>query len=107
MVDLEWVSDLLGGATAGLVGKFFFHPIDTAKSRIQATGGSTQYRGTLNTISMTYRESGMRGLYRGIGAVLAGGVPAVCIYLTSYEYFKKTISGNGPSGQKILNSLLI
>ena len=30
-------------------------------------------------------EEGVSGLYRGVGAVLLGGVPATSIYLTGYE----------------------
>ncbi|CAN0310423.1 unnamed protein product, partial [Scytosiphon promiscuus] len=31
---------------------------------------------------------GVSGLYRGVGAVVVGGVPGTCIYLTTYEATK-------------------
>lgn len=64
---------LLGSATAGLVARVICHPIDTVKSRLQA--GQSAFRSL----------EGIGALYRGLGAVVVGGVPGVCIYMTSYE----------------------
>jgi len=36
-------------------------------------------------------KEGVWGLYRGFPAVLVGGAPATCIYLTSYEVSKSTM----------------
>lgn len=33
-------------------------------------------------------EEGFAGFYRGIGAVLVGGIPATSVYLTTYEVFR-------------------
>ena len=63
----------LGSATAGLVARVICHPIDTVKSRLQA--GQSAFRA----------QEGIRTLFRGLGAVVVGGVPGVCIYMTSYE----------------------
>ena len=63
----------LGSATAGLVARVICHPIDTVKSRLQA--GQSAFRA----------QEGIRALFRGLGAVVVGGVPGVCIYMTSYE----------------------
>jgi hypothetical protein len=38
------------------------------------------------------QTEGIRGLFKGIGAVLVGGIPGVTIYMTSYEYFKDNLS---------------
>ena len=75
---------LLASATAGAVSKIAFHPIDTAKSQVQAGTHSSAWKAFIDT----YRVNGLRGLYRGIGAVLVGGTPAVMIYLTTYEIAK-------------------
>ena len=64
---------VLGSATAGLVARLICHPIDTVKSRLQA--GQSAFRSL----------EGIGALYRGLGAVVVGGVPGVCIYMTSYE----------------------
>ena len=75
---------VLGSCTAGLFGRLIFHPIDTAKSRIQSPVYSS-YPGTLAMITRTARYEGIRGLYQGLGASIVGGLPATCIYLTLYE----------------------
>jgi solute carrier family 25 citrate transporter 1 len=69
----DFYPTVLGSATAGLISRVLCHPIDTIKSRLQA--GQPAFRST---------ES-FRALYRGVGAVVLGGVPGVCIYMTSYE----------------------
>ena len=53
--------------------------MDTIKARLQAEAAqSASSRSTLS----------LKSLYRGVGAALIGGVPATCIYLTSYEMSK-------------------
>lgn len=48
---------------------------------------SNQYDG-LMSIWFDRRAEGVGGLYRGVGAVVVGGVPGTCIYLTTYEATK-------------------
>jgi hypothetical protein len=81
---------MLGSATAGLIARFICHPIDTVKSRLQS--GSTRFSGTLDVFRKTISQEGLSALYRGIGAVIVGGVPGVCIYMTSYEASKNWLS---------------
>ncbi len=81
---MEVQVSLLASATAGAVSKIAFHPIDTAKSQVQAGKNSSAWKAFMDT----YRTNGLKGLYRGIGAVLVGGTPAVMIYLTTYEITK-------------------
>ena len=47
------------------------------------------------------RNEGVRGLYRGIGAVLVGGIPATCLYLTTYEAAKEFLAGKLPGGATV------
>jgi hypothetical protein len=79
----EFVSDLLGSATAGLLGRFICHPFDTIKSRLQS--GNPIYLTFSQTALITLKRDGLRGFYKGLGAVMVGGIPGVSIYLTSYE----------------------
>ena len=71
----DFYPTVLGSASAGLIARVICHPIDTVKSRLQA--GQSAFRSL----------EGVSALYRGLGAVVVGGVPGVCIYLTSYEVF--------------------
>lgn len=87
----DFASTILGSATAALIGRIMFHPIDTAKSRLQSPSFVDQ-KGTFKMIVSTFRAEGFRGLYGGFNAVLVGGVPATCIYLSVYEKSKKYLS---------------
>jgi hypothetical protein len=62
------------------------HPIDTIKSRVQTSSHSTS-----QVIRQTLRLEGWRAFYKGVGPVILGGVPGVCLYLTTYEHVKKTL----------------
>lgn len=90
----DFVVNTLSSASAGLIGRFFCHPIDTLKAKLQVT----DTRRLRDVVSTTWKSEGLAGFYRGLGAVLIGGVPGVCVYLTTYEFSKnqlnKTAIGN-------------
>ena len=69
----DYYPTIFGSASAGLIARVICHPMDTIKSKLQA--GQSAFRSI----------EGIGALYRGIGAVVCGGVPGVCIYMTSYE----------------------
>ena len=75
---------VLGSATAGLFGRLLCHPIDTCKAQIQLMK-SSQRASVSGVFTNVMKTEGIAGLYRGIGAALLGGMPAVCLYLSSYE----------------------
>jgi len=45
----------------------------------------------LSVAKSTIRAEGIRGLYRGFGAVILGGTPGTVLYLTSYEKIKTAL----------------
>jgi len=105
------ISNTLGSAVAGIVSRICTHPIDTAKSRLQmqyklAPGGTAKnpphYRGTLDVLIKTFRTEGIRGLYRGFGAILVGGTPGTVTYLCTYEFAKDHL-GRLKQGSSITN----
>lgn len=85
------VSNILGSATAGIVGRIVTHPLDTAKARLQSLSGAS-YRGPADVLVKTFRSEGIRGLYRGFPTVIAGGTPGTIIYLCGYDIFKDRLS---------------
>jgi hypothetical protein len=95
------VHTALGSATAGIVSRLFTHPLDTAKARLQAptvasvnSGSSAPktYHGVVDVLTKTFRKEGIRGWYRGFGAVIVGGTPGTMLYLCSYEIAKERLS---------------
>jgi hypothetical protein len=86
------VSNALGSAAAGIVGRLLTHPLDTGKARLQSHVGGHSYNGALDVLYRTSRQEGIRGLYRGFSAVIVGGTPGTIIYLCSYDIFKGKLS---------------
>lgn len=89
------VSNALGSAAAGIVGRIATHPLDTAKARLQSLSGAS-YRGPVDVLVQTFRSEGIRGLYRGFPTVIAGGTPGTIIYLCGYDIFKDQLSAAFP-----------
>mmetsp|Transcript_3878 Transcript_3878/g.8442 ORF Transcript_3878/g.8442 Transcript_3878/m.8442 type:complete len:207 (+) Transcript_3878:122-742(+) len=95
------ISNALGSAAAGILGRTVTHPLDTAKARLQSLGGSS-YRGPVDVLVKTFRSEGILGLYRGFPTVIAGGTPGTIIYLCGYDIFKNQLSSavSQPNGTK-------
>jgi hypothetical protein len=68
------------------------HPIDTLKAKLQVSSSSNI---TIRSIVQTTMQTeGIAGFYRGVGAVLIGGVPGVCVYITTYEKCKQSLQSS-------------
>mmetsp|Transcript_6333 Transcript_6333/g.9204 ORF Transcript_6333/g.9204 Transcript_6333/m.9204 type:complete len:340 (+) Transcript_6333:83-1102(+) len=96
---------VLGSATAGIISRIFTHPLDTAKAKLQAPVTSPAnntakpiFRGPVDAIYKTFIREGVRGLYRGFGAVIVGGTPGTILYLCSYEAIKGRLSHGNAAG---------
>jgi hypothetical protein len=97
------VVSAIAGLLASSVGKGIMHPVDTIKAKLQIIslpgvnsesihgGNSTQGGKSLimNIARETVRTEGIRGLYKGFGIHVGGGIPAGGLYYGSYEFFKK------------------
>ena len=103
------VSNALGSAAAGIIGRIATHPLDTAKARLQSLSGAS-YRGSADVLIQTFRSEGIRGLYRGFPTVIAGGTPGTIIYLCGYDIFKDRLSATfnqAKNGQKNDESFVV
>ena len=96
-------SSLLASAAAGVMARFPCHPLDTAKARLQVQSGSgisqhtsLRYGSLIDALRKTAAREGFRGLYRGFGITAVGSAPATCLYLTSYDSAKNSITSASP-----------
>ncbi|VEU23748.1 DEKNAAC105015 [Brettanomyces naardenensis] len=97
------------GAMAGFCAGVSVCPLDVAKTRLQAQGSYLKhlrdlnpatvakfdlckYRGLIQTMSVIWKEEGIRGLYRGLVPITLGYFPSWMIYFSCYEQCKR-ISG--------------
>jgi hypothetical protein len=83
----RFLINTLSSATAGLIGRFICHPIDTIKAKVQVT----ETRSFRQIVQTTWKQEGFSGFYKGLGAVLLGGVPGVVVYITSYDTCKSKL----------------
>ncbi|KAL4915433.1 mitochondrial carrier domain-containing protein [Aspergillus aurantiobrunneus] len=71
---LEAVKDIVFGSIAGMIGKVIEYPFDTVKVRLQSQPDHLplRYYGPLDCFRQSFHTEGLRGLYRGISAPMAG-----------------------------------
>ncbi|KAF8899754.1 mitochondrial carrier domain-containing protein [Gymnopilus junonius] len=91
------LKDILFGSFAGMVSEIFEYPFDLAKVRLQAqliTPSSSNVRtfdGPLDCLAQTWREEGVRGLYRGLPAPLVGSMAETASVFVAYTAFQNAI----------------
>lgn len=91
--------EIVFGSIAGMVSEVFEYPFDLAKVRLQAQllspgGGASdglKFRGPMDCLMQTWRDEGVRGFYRGIGAPLAGSMAVTAALFLSYGSFQSVI----------------
>ncbi|KAL1020504.1 hypothetical protein UPYG_G00000940 [Umbra pygmaea] len=100
----NFVAGGAGGACLLLVG----HPLDTIKVRLQTQSRvSTQrvpYKGAYDCFSKTVSKEGLLGLYKGMGAPLAGVAPMMAIGFFGFGLGKQLLQPDAT--QKLMPSQL-
>ncbi|KAI9370965.1 mitochondrial carrier domain-containing protein [Aspergillus egyptiacus] len=81
----EAFKDVAFGSFAGMVGKIIEYPFDTVKVRLQSQPDHLplKYNGPLDCFRQSFQAEGLRGLYRGISAPMAGAaVENSCLFFS-------------------------
>ncbi|KAI9353699.1 mitochondrial carrier domain-containing protein [Obelidium mucronatum] len=82
----------LAGFTAGAVSTGILHPLDVIKTRFQINESTQRgifgLRGTVNTFNTIRSLDGIKGLYRGLAANLAGSTLSWGFYFLWYDLIK-------------------
>ena len=85
----SFISGGIGGVCLCLAG----HPFDLIKTRYQAAAPGQYPGGVLDVVKATFREGGVRGLYRGISAPLMGVTPIFAVCMWAYGVGKDVMRG--------------
>lgn len=82
--------DITFGSIAGTVGKVVEYPFDTVKVRLQSQPDHLplRYKGPLDCFRQSVQYDGIRGLYRGVSAPLAGAAAETACLFWSYGIAK-------------------
>ncbi|XP_051932659.1 cAMP-dependent protein kinase type II-alpha regulatory subunit-like isoform X2 [Hippocampus zosterae] len=92
---------------AGMLSGVFTTAIMTPGERIkcllqiQASSGTVKYDGPLDCVKQLYKESGIRGIYKGTALTLMRDVPASGMYFMTYEWLKNLLTPAGKSNSEI------
>ena len=78
MPQSEYQINIISSAIAGLFARSICHPIDTIKAKIQA---NDNFRNIYDVVKRTYHKEGLKGFYKGLSAVMVGGIPGRKLYL--------------------------
>ncbi|CUG36742.1 mitochondrial carrier protein, putative [Bodo saltans] len=114
--------EMLCAATAGVLGRFPCHPLDTVKtvaftghygaspsptSSATIPGGASRGpSGAWQVARTIYRQEGVRGFYRGVGIAVGGAAPGNVLYLLTYDYAKRFGEQHVDSKNFLGNALL-
>ena len=81
---------IAASAVGGLVARIATHPVDTAKTRIQFNEGAAN-RSFLQELSRLLRKEPVRNWYKGFGFAATVSIPALSLYLYTYEECKRAL----------------
>ncbi|KAI5607156.1 mitochondrial carnitine/acylcarnitine carrier protein, partial [Silurus asotus] len=93
--------------TAGMLSGVFTTAIMTPGERIkcllqiQASSGEIKYAGPMDCAKQIYKESGIRGIYKGTALTLMRDVPASGMYFMTYEWLKNLLTPEGRSPNEL------
>ncbi|KAI0674445.1 mitochondrial carrier [Trametes maxima] len=104
------LKDITFGSVAGIVSKFFEHPFDLTKVRLQSQvlDAEARFSGPLDCLVQTWRKEGVRGLYRGLPAPVVGAMAENASMFMSYSEIQNGIrwwTGMSPTQQLSLGQL--
>ncbi|KAF9220753.1 mitochondrial carrier [Gyrodon lividus] len=85
--------DITFGSIAGMTSKVFEHPFDLTKVRLQSQVLDTtaRFNGPIDCLVRTWKNEGVRGLYRGLPAPIVGAMVENATLFLSYSQLQNTI----------------
>ncbi|XP_038061756.1 graves disease carrier protein-like [Patiria miniata] len=85
----EIIPNFLAGGIAGCCGKVTTAPLDRVKILLQAHHRYYNHLGVWSSVAKVIEYEGVRGLYRGNGAMMVRTFPYGAIQFVAYDWFKK------------------
>jgi len=82
---------LVAGGAAGGTSLAFVYSLDLVRTRLSVDvgkKGDKNYNGFIHCYSETYKEGGIKGLYKGFGISVIGIIPYRAVYFGGYDVLK-------------------
>lgn len=83
------------GAAAGAAATAASYPLDLMRTRLASQQERAVYRGIAHGVRAAMARDGLRGLYAGVGATMAGVVPYAGAQFAAYEALSRAWGGEG------------
>jgi len=84
---------MMAAGVAGVFSWLVIYPMDVIKSKLQIDVHGNKYgNSVINCFRITYNESGVAGLTRGLGYTLLRAVPVASTVLPIYEYARDVLN---------------
>lgn len=80
----SFITGLLSGAVAGTTVDLVLYPLDTIKTRLQATAGAKLSVATF------------KGLFNGVGPAIAASAPCAAVFFGAYDSLKRVLTDKLP-----------
>ncbi|KAJ7349192.1 mitochondrial carrier domain-containing protein [Mycena albidolilacea] len=90
---LRAAKDIGYGVVAGIASKIFEHPFDLTKVRLQSQvlDAEARFTGPIHCLTQTWRNEGIRGLYRGLPAPIVAAMAENASLFLSYRELQDVI----------------
>ncbi|EGO03552.1 hypothetical protein SERLA73DRAFT_175062 [Serpula lacrymans var. lacrymans S7.3] len=90
---LRAAKDIAFGSIAGMISKVFEHPFDLTKVRLQSQvlDSTARFSGPVDCLVKTWKNEGLRGLYRGLPAPIVGAMAENASLFVSYSEMQNII----------------
>ncbi|XP_061430099.1 mitochondrial carnitine/acylcarnitine carrier protein [Lethenteron reissneri] len=97
--SLTYIQLFKAGMLSGVFTTVIMAPGERIKCllQVQANTGGIKYAGPMDCVKQIYRESGIRGVYKGTALTLMRDVPASGMYFMTYEWLKNVLTPEGGS----------
>lgn len=86
---------VFAGAFSAIPGAFVLLPFDLIKVKLQVELAKPvpQFKGPVDCLMGIIHEEGVRGVWKGTGAMLIREIPSTAAYYTTYELIKRPLQG--------------
>jgi len=96
----DQVKSFTAGGIGGVFAVISGHPFDLIKVRQQTAPAGSPGASALGAVKATLARDGPRGLYRGVGAPLAGVTPVFAVSFWGYSMGQQIVRGVGKIDEK-------
>ncbi|KAH7882422.1 mitochondrial carrier domain-containing protein [Phlebopus sp. FC_14] len=92
------VKDIIFGSVAGMVAEVFEYPFDLAKVRLQSQvlESTARFGGPMDCLMRTWRDEGIKGLYRGLPVPIFGAMAETAGLFVAYSQIQSLIRWSTP-----------